>query len=98
MGRGLETPLWKRHCVIAYAFDLAMPQTEISQRLNLTRPTVNTLIQAARARSPTSDLAELQAAVSVQPRSAAADQEELHTVMRYPLPSEEVSGNTHFMR
>ena len=69
MGRGPETPPWKRHCAIAYAFDLGMPQTEIARRLDLTRLTVNTLIQAARARSPTLELADLQAAVAIQPRS-----------------------------
>lgn len=69
MGRGPETPAWKRHCAIAYAFDLSMPQVEIARRLNLTRSTVHNLVRAARARSPTSDLADLQAAVSVQPRS-----------------------------
>jgi hypothetical protein len=69
MGRGPETPLWKRHCVIAYAFDLAMPQTEIARRLDLKRSTVNSLLQAARTRSSTSNLADLQAAVDVQPRS-----------------------------
>lgn len=69
MGRGPERPLWKRHCAIAYAFDLSMPQTEIARRLDLTKPTVNTLIQAPRARSPTLELVDLQAAVAVQPRS-----------------------------
>ena len=46
-----------------------MPQTEIARRLDLKRSTVNSLVQAARTRSSTSDLADLQAAVDVQPRS-----------------------------
>ena len=69
MGRGPEILPWKRHCVIAYAFDLAMPQTEIARRLDLKTSTVNSLVQAARTRSSISDLADLQAAVDVQPRS-----------------------------
>jgi hypothetical protein len=69
MGKGPETPLWKRHCVITYAFDLAILQTEIVRRLDLKRSTVNSLLQAARTRSSTSNLADLQAAVDVQPRS-----------------------------
>jgi hypothetical protein len=46
-----------------------MPQVEIARRLDLTTSTVHNLVQVARARSPTLDLADLQAAVSVQPRS-----------------------------
>jgi hypothetical protein len=87
MGRGPETPTWARRCAIAYAFDLSMPQVEIARRLDLTTSTVHNLVQAARARSPTSDLADLQAAVSVQPRSgrpkkATPGDEVSHTVRR----------------
>jgi hypothetical protein len=46
-----------------------MPQTEIARRLDLKRSTVNSLLQAARTRSSTLNLADLQAAVDVQPRS-----------------------------
>ena len=58
MGQSPETPTWKRHCAIAYPFDLSMPQVEIARRLDLTTSTVHNLVQAARARSPTSDLAD----------------------------------------
>lgn len=69
MGKGPETPPWKRHCVSVYAFDLAMLESKIARELELKRSTVNSLVQAARTRSSTSDLADLQAAVDVQPRS-----------------------------
>lgn len=46
-----------------------MPQVEIARRLDLTRSTVHNLVQSAKARSPTLNLADLQAAVAIQPRS-----------------------------
>ena len=104
MGRGPEIPTWKRHCVIAYAFDLSMPQVEIARRLDLTTSTVHNLVQAARARSSTSDLADLQAAVSVQPRSgrpkrAAPGDEVSLTVRRgvreHPYHAMDVAANRH---
>jgi len=107
MGRGPETPIWKRHCAIAYAFDLSMPQVEIARRLDLTTSTVHNLVQAARARSPTSDLADLQAAVSVQPRSgrpkrAAPDDEVSLNVRRgvreHPYHAMNDAANRHLRR
>lgn len=47
-----------------------MQQNEIVVRLYVKRSTVNSLIQAARARSSTRYLADLQAAITVQPRSS----------------------------
>jgi hypothetical protein len=45
-----------------------MPQTETARGLNMTKPTVNAIIQPARTRSPTSNLVALHALVIVQPR------------------------------
>ena len=104
MGRGPETLPWKRHCVIAYAFDLNMPQTDIARRLDLKRSTVNSLVQAARARSTTLELADLQAAISVQPRSgrprrAAPGDEVSLTVRRgaqkHPFQAMDTAANHH---
>jgi hypothetical protein len=77
---------WKRHCAIACSFDLSMPHVEITRRLDLTTSTVHNLVQAVRARSPTSDLADLHAADSFQPRSdrleRAAPREEASLTVR----------------
>lgn len=101
----LETPSWKRHCVIAYAYDLNIPQIEIARRLNLKGSTVNSLVQAARARSTTLELADPQAANSVQPHSgrpkrAAPDDGVSLTVRRsaqkHPFQAMDTTANQYF--
>lgn len=87
MGRGPETPVRKRQCAIAYAFDLDMPQSEIERRLDIKKSTVHDLVRAAGTHSPTSNLADLQASISVQPpvgmpRRAASVDEVSHIVCR----------------
>jgi hypothetical protein len=55
MGRGLEIPLWKRHAVGAYIWQLRMPQHEVAAKLNLTRQSIGLMLQRAKEHTGYSD-------------------------------------------
>jgi hypothetical protein len=55
MGRGLEIPLWKRHAVGAYIWQLRMPRHEVAAKLNLTRQSIGLMLQRAKEHTGYSD-------------------------------------------
>lgn len=65
---------------------MAMPQVDNARRLDLIRSTASRNVQAARARSPTSETADVHAAISVQPhtgrRKMVAPRDEVSLAVR----------------
>ena len=55
MPRGPEIPLAIRHVTIAYFFDLEMRQTDICNRLGISKQSLSVLISRTRERCPTYD-------------------------------------------
>jgi hypothetical protein len=55
MPRGPEIPLAIRHVAIAYFFDLEMRQTDICNRLGISKQSLSVLISRTRERCPTYD-------------------------------------------